>query len=541
MKRDHPNLYSTQYEVLEWNYTSQTIYADPFNQVELDVIAIHENGTTWKLPAYWAGGNEWRVRFAPPLPGLFHLETACSDEDNLGLHGLTASLHAHAYTGKHPLFAHGALRVAENRRTFSYADGTPFFWLGDTWWMGLSKRLRWPEDFQQLTADRTAKGFSVIQIVAGLYPDVPDAFDPRCENEAGFAWESQCARIHPAYFDMADLRIRWLVLQGLMPCILGSWGYYLMQFGLNKLKQHWRYLIARWAAYPVLWCIAGEGAMPYYLSETKEADAQQQRVGLTELGKFIRQYDPYQRLITIHPTQIGRDQVVEDAVLDFDMLQTGHGGYRDVSNTVTKVRLEYQRKPTMPVVVGETNYEGIIHATQDEVQRLSFWAAMLSGAAGYTYGANGIWQVNRADQPFGPSPHGGTWGNTNWEEASQLPGAEQLGKARRLLERYPWQQFAPHPEWIEPSATPEDVDAPFSAGIPGKVRIFYFYMPVFPWSARPIRVLSLEKEIRYRAFYWDPRTACEYDLGSVEPDSDGSWRVPVQPEMKDWVLILENI
>ena len=39
--------------------------------------------------------------------------------------------------------------------------------------MGLVKRLGWPEDFQLLTADRISKGFAVIQIVAGLYPDMP--------------------------------------------------------------------------------------------------------------------------------------------------------------------------------------------------------------------------------------------------------------------------------------------------------------------------------------------------------------------------------
>jgi hypothetical protein len=38
--------------------------------------------------------------------------------------------------------------------------------------MGLTKRMPWPEGYQQLAADRIAKGFSVVQIVAGLYPDM---------------------------------------------------------------------------------------------------------------------------------------------------------------------------------------------------------------------------------------------------------------------------------------------------------------------------------------------------------------------------------
>ena len=37
-------------------------------------------------------------------------------------------------------------------------------------------------NFKQLAADRKAKGFNVIQIVAGLYPDMLP-FDPRGANE----------------------------------------------------------------------------------------------------------------------------------------------------------------------------------------------------------------------------------------------------------------------------------------------------------------------------------------------------------------------
>ena len=76
-----------------------------------------------------------------------------------------------------------------------------------------------------------------------------------------------------------------------------------------------------------------------------------------------------------------------------------------------------------------------------------FWASVLSGAAGHTYGANGIWQVNRKDQPYGKSPHGGDYGHMPWDEAMKLPGSGQLGMAKRLLEKYPWQRFEPHPEW----------------------------------------------------------------------------------------------
>ena len=68
------------------------------------------------------------------------------------------------------MLKHGFLRVSTNGRHFEHADGTPFFWLGDTWWKCLCQRMTW-DGFQELTADRQAKGFNVVQIVCGPYPD----------------------------------------------------------------------------------------------------------------------------------------------------------------------------------------------------------------------------------------------------------------------------------------------------------------------------------------------------------------------------------
>jgi len=38
--------------------------------------------------------------------------------------------------GEDILFRHGQLRVSIDRRYLEHLDGTPFFWLGDAWWMG---------------------------------------------------------------------------------------------------------------------------------------------------------------------------------------------------------------------------------------------------------------------------------------------------------------------------------------------------------------------------------------------------------------------
>ncbi len=530
-----------QNQALEWAYSSGKAYADPFNDIDLDVVFTGPQGKEWRVPAFWAGEQEWRVRFAPLSPGLYRYRTICSDKSNPDLHGQEGILRVTPYEGTNPLFKHGPLRVSADRRHLEHLDGTPFFWLGDTWWLSLCKRLKWPDEFQLLAADRKAKGFTVIQLVAGLYPDMP-AFDPRGANEAGFPWEEGYARINPAYFDMADLRIRWLVNSGLVPCIVGSWGYLLLWTGLDKMKKHWCYLIARYGAYPVVWCLAGEGGMPYYLSTDREGDKQAQIAGWTEIGRYVRQIDPYHHPVTIHATanSSSRDQLEDPTVVDFDLLQSSHSGFRVLPQIAEHVVRSLRREPHMPVVNGEACYEGILEGSREEVQRFLFWSCLLSDAAGYTYGANGIWQVNTREKPFGPSPHGMSWGDTPWEDAYRLPGSTQLGIGKRLLERYEWWRFEPHQEWIEPCAGGENYFGNYAAGIPGQVRVFYLPGPITRRGS-PTRIKGLEPGVRYQAFFVNPSDGSERPLGEVKAEAGGEWPMPLPPVMRDWVLVLERM
>jgi hypothetical protein len=250
----------------------------------------------------------------------------------------------------------------------------------------------------------------------------------------------------------------------------------------------------------------------------------------------VREIDPWRRPLTIHPGTSARETVEDPAILDFDMLQTGHSDRASLANTVELVRRARAAEPVMPVIEGEVCYEGIGGQCREEVQRLMFWACMLSGAAGFTYGANGVWQVNRRERPYGASPHGMSWGHTPWDEAARLPGAKQLGLARRLLERYPWWEFEPHPEWIEPRWTPGNYLRGYAAGIPGRVRIFYW--PCM-WG-KPV-VKHLEPGVSYRARLFNPVDGSEVPLGPAAADAAGDWHLPIPrlPIFQDWVMVFE--
>lgn len=392
-------------------------------------------------------------------------------------------------------------------------------------------------EFRQLVDDRVAKGFTVIQIVAGLYPDLPP-FDPRGFNEAGYPWEPDYVCINPSYFDAADRRIEMLAKAGLVPCIVAAWGYHLPLMGIERMKQYWRYVIARWSCYPVIWCLAGEATMPYYLSEQRKEDAAFQKTGWTEIGRYVREIDAHHNPTTVHPSAGGRDDLDEYSVVDIQMFGTGHGDWARVPYHMNTITREIVRTPPMPLINAEVCYEGHMQVSWQNVQRFMFWTSILNGVTGYTYGAAGIWQMNTRLQPHGPSPKGHIYENTPWDEAAQYPGARQLGLGKQLLARYAWWLLRPMPDSVEPRWHADDYMLPHAAGIADELRLVYIPGRVYEWSGPLVK--DLATNARYHAFYFDPILGNAVDLGLIAAGAEQSWQAPSVPLAQDWVLVLER-
>src|SRR6476620_6890408 len=105
----------------EWAYTSGKRYADPFNEIELDVVFKAPSGEEHRIPAFWSGGSQWRIRYAAQTPGRYTYRTICSDTSNRDLHDRSGTLTVEAYAGQNLLYRHGFLRVAQDRRHFEQA------------------------------------------------------------------------------------------------------------------------------------------------------------------------------------------------------------------------------------------------------------------------------------------------------------------------------------------------------------------------------------------------------------------------------------
>lgn len=163
------------------------------------------------------------------------------------------------------------------------------------------------------------------------------------------------------------------------------------------------------------------------------------------------------------------------------------------------------------------------------IQRHMFWGFLLSGAAGHTYGAAGIWHAGVEGDP-GITP---VYDWTTWKEGMNYSGSKQLGLGKKLLEHYPWSRFETHPEWVEEGC--------FAAGIPGEVRIIYIpRRNIDNWKGRAVR--NLDPAADWHVYYFDPATGRRFDQGMIR--AGGKAAKPVEfkknvPSPQDWVLVFE--
>src|SRR6188474_1904780 len=104
--------HQTQANVMvEVSFDAKVAHKDPFNSISLDVLFTDPNGKELRVPAFWAGGKTWKVRYASPAVGTHQFRSDCSDARDTGLHGVTGTVQITPYTGENPVYKHGPIRV----------------------------------------------------------------------------------------------------------------------------------------------------------------------------------------------------------------------------------------------------------------------------------------------------------------------------------------------------------------------------------------------------------------------------------------------
>lgn len=405
------------------------------------VTVLATDGASRRLPCFW-DGKTWNTRISSPTHGTFSVTPDWPDATPSD-----ARITVVPNEGKNIVYRRGGPVRLGSR--LAYANDTPFLWLGDTWWYGLGNRIS-DREFRDLAARRAEQGFSVVQIVAGLHVDI-GPFHPIGNSDAGWPWTQDFAAINPQWWDDADQRIEALVEAGLVPCIVGAWGYYLQFMTDAQMQEHWRNIVARWGAYPVVFCLAGEVTMPFYsrpVTPASEASAKELSSRWTGLLRYVRAIDAHSRPLTAHPAPAASHYSTIDSLhgvsgeeFDLNVLQTGHSDQHSLPLTFEVLHRELARPDGHPVMNIEVNYEGIGSGSFHPMQRFLWWSHMLSGSAGFTYGAQGLWGME--DETYAGLT--GSWGEVGWREAAKLPGADHLGRGRRFLEEIAWEELRPAP------------------------------------------------------------------------------------------------
>ncbi|UCF43997.1 MAG: DUF4038 domain-containing protein [Planctomycetota bacterium] len=530
-----------QWQVFEVEMTAQNQYENPYVdglpdggeslvKVTFTGISGEAQGMRYAVKGFWDGENTWRVRFASTAPGVWSYITTSKDPGLDGIKGVfTCTQWNDAEKQANPV-RRGFIRVCKTGkrpgRYFEYSDETPFLWIGDTWWNWTKREISF-SSFKKLVDDRVQKGFTVGQMFI-----------------AGKGWTKSSCLLDETYsaVDLAHMRrvermIAYANAKGITVWVHGWWGGKDISeaIGPDKMRRWWRYLIHRLGAYNVIWVLAGEYNMHNYGG-----------LGLEfwkELGQLIDSEDPYERIISVHPTppawdggadapQWSTGEVIhKEDWLDYNQSQVGHGRWRNELIPLV-VAGDYARVPSKPVVVTEPWYEFINGSATAEEIRFGAWAAILSGAAGHSYGGGHIWRAHVPEA----TESAGIWPLQAGFEPDTLDysGAVSIGHMAKFLSRLRWWELEPHPELVL------DYPQKFCVAVPGKEFVVYLR-----WGDA-VRVNlnpSLENDT-FEYTWFDPSTGENRKNGTVSGGRIAYFyaptRYPHHPQHRDWVLHLRK-
>ncbi len=135
------------WEKVEITLQSQRQYENPYTDLQV-WVDLKGPGFDKRCYGFWDGGSTFRVRVLATAPGRWTWDSGASVTDP-GLQGVRGAFNAVAWTEaelKENPNRRGMIRSSDNGHAFEYADRTPFFLLGDTWWATPTFRFRWYED-----------------------------------------------------------------------------------------------------------------------------------------------------------------------------------------------------------------------------------------------------------------------------------------------------------------------------------------------------------------------------------------------------------
>lgn len=530
-------------------------YRNPVRDCCIVADFVGPEGAHIQREAFWDGGCRFCVSFAATKPGTWTWLLSAPAES--GLDGKTGAIEVVPYAGKLPIYQHGFLRCARAgelyegkrlaRNILVHADGTPFFWLGDTHWefalgesWDKSNHAGMESQFRGMAERRAVQGFTVYQT----------NFRSDFAEHSRF-WLTGKDAEHPipnpvVFAEEIDRRMHYIADLGLVNALGYAWGSSMESEGdafgaattLAEQKTLARYCAARYGALPVVWTIAGEA------SGYDPARHDLLVSCWSEVARTVRAHDAYEQPCTVHSSNERpfSDCFYDQDWYDFTLNQAGHG---DFVVAEADYRDYMARHTDKPYVEGEALYEGCSSLEENGprkidasmVRRVAYLTMQLGGA-GYTYGAQGIWDNIWSEEDLKKSSMArmmaavfNRYGVT-WAEAIDFPGAYQMGIMRRFFEEQEWWALEPYDKG---GSALLGRKTPLVAKAADGCRLVAYYAAT---TRRPLAVDGL-MDGPWALRWFDPVTGT-YSGEEVRQISGERMRLPDKPTMDDWLLVLNR-
>lgn len=545
------------WRMMELRFTASADYSSTgAGEVWMDVEFIH-NQTRQSIvrPAFWDGGNSFIVRFAPTLKGRWSYQTKCPQDASLD--NISGEFKCSAYRGDLEIYRRGFVRCEKGKKYMTYADGTPFFYLGDTHWGMLTEEIdqagphagtiATDSHFKYIIDRRVEQGFTVYQSEPiGAAFNVEDG-EVNASDIAGF-------QLTDRYFDyiaqagLTHANAQFFFVAAMSPALAAD---------DRKLEILSRYWVARYGAYPVMWTLAQECDNDFYRERGDQQFYDFSSNPWVKVAEYLHKYDAYSHPLSAHQenayftTVTGRG--VDFAATNSDgggasafaskevAERTGHNWWAAQWSTplTAPVNAELVRdywEDDRPAINYEGRYCGLW--TKDFGARVQGWVAFLSGFMGYGYGAIDMWLYKSLYNIDVPS-HDGIEEIScedklkHWSEAIEYPSAHQMTYMRNFLEQLAWWKLAP----VLPGSSHFSAKSSAYAYARGAdVELLY----LFSHDRNSGTINHLEPHRRYDLVWYNPRSDKMLKTVKIFSDEKGSLTLPDKPDEQDWVAMVKH-
>ena len=547
----------------EYNYKK----AEPMDVIMDVVFTNRTTGTSLTIPTFWSDDVTFTVRFAPTEYGIWDYKTVCASDDSLN--GLTGTVGANVYKGDLDIYKHGFV-TTNGSKYFVYADGTPFFYLGDTHWNMFAEEFDKPgshagntgatSHFKYIVDKRVSQGFTVYQSEPISAPfTLANGFqytDLRGFKEADgyFQYIAEKGLVHAnaQFFFASDMSEK-----------LANDDAYLEQIA--------RYWVARWGAYPVMWTLAQEIDNDFYSERGDHPFWNYQNNPWVKVAEYINKYDAYNHPLTGHQENTGATTITGagtgnnksgngiSVFFSDDVSQkTGHNWWGVqwspslTGQASSEVAKDYWNSPKVAI-----NYESryCYLWTKNFGARAQGWISYLSGMYGYGYGAIDIWLYKSSYNIDAESNDGietitKADKKVEWSESIEFESGYQVGYMKQFFSYLDWWKLIPDfndQVYFNPDrGVPGDngkypTSAIYTCATDGNdTYVVYFYNK----TTRTGMLGNMDGNAIYTLQWFNPRTnqyiAISQEIKPNTTDKNGApgYQLPDKPDNEDWVLLV---